>query len=61
MERSHKRRQGIRSCLVMNISEKQQVGVMPELREEWINSIEVLCTQTRESLIPLHLRSRSGM
>lgn len=41
LERSHKRRQGISSCLVINISEKREVGMIPEFRGEWINSIEV--------------------
>lgn len=33
MQRSHKRRQDIRSSLVMNIHEKPEVGVIPEFKE----------------------------
>lgn len=33
MQGSHKRRQDIRSSLVMNIHEKPEVGMIPEFKE----------------------------
>lgn len=52
IQRSHKRRQDIRSSLVMSIHEKPEVGVVPEFRENGLIPLRYLKLKQGSHLCP---------